>query len=139
MKKIADKNISIFFGVIACSFMPHWSCHYYRIETGSSFIVAEWEFSVRESYISMGVYTALILLSLLAIKIQSLRVFTSLLAGVLHLSLGVVHIARLIDPFKFEIFNLSWSLGASLREVLFVTPFGILCLVLSLLLARNRI
>src|SRR5438874_2352981 len=27
-----------FFAVAACSWMPHWSCHYYRLETGSSFV-----------------------------------------------------------------------------------------------------
>lgn len=118
--------------------MPHWACHYYRIETNSSFVVAQWKFSVTESYISMGVYTTVILFSLLAIKIQALRIFTSFLAGILHLTLGIVHIARLIDPFKFEIFNLEWSLGATMREVLIVTPFSILCLALSLLLARHK-
>ena len=43
-----NKNtwIPVFFAVAACSWMPNWACHYYRLETGSSFVVGSWEFLV---------------------------------------------------------------------------------------------
>lgn len=139
MKKVSEKTVAVFFGLIACSFMPHWSCHYYRIETNSSFIVGRWSFSVTDSYASMAVYTIIILLSLLSIAKPSLRIFTALLAGLLHLVLGTVHIVRLFTPFRFELFNLDWSRAATIREILIVVPFGFLCIILSLLCAKKRI
>ena len=59
-----ERWLRVFFGVAACSWMPHWSCHYYRLETGSSFVVGSWEFSPTASAVHMLVYTLLIALNL---------------------------------------------------------------------------
>ena len=108
--------------------MPHWACHYYRLETGSSFIVGGWEFSPVASLVHMVIYTGLISLSLGAIVVSRLRPMAAFLSGLLHMTIGGVHIARLVKPFRFEVFNLPWSRGASAREVLIVIGFGIMCL-----------
>jgi hypothetical protein len=47
--------------------MPHWSCHYYRLETGSNFVVGSWEFSRFDSAVSLLIYTAFIVINLIAI------------------------------------------------------------------------
>ena len=111
--------------------MPHWSCHYYRLETGSSFVVGGWEFSPLASIAHMFVYTGLISLSLGAIVIPRVRSISALLSGLLHLTIGGVHVLRLVKPFRFEVFNLPWSRGASTREVVVVIGFGIVCLAVG--------
>ena len=120
----------LFFGVAACSWMPHWSCHYYRLETGSSFVVGSWEFSRFDSFLSLLVYGALIVLNLAAIERLQLRSLAALTSGFLHLTIGGLHAYRLINPFRFEVFGYPWSQGASLREVIIVIPFGLLCLLM---------
>src|SRR5262245_29474050 len=100
--------------------MPHWSCHYYRLETGSSFVVGGWRFSPAASVLHMVAYTGLIVLSLAAIAVPRLRPLSALLSGLLHLTIGAVHVVRLVRPFQFEVFNLPWSQGASAREVAIV-------------------
>lgn len=118
----------MFFAIAACSWMPHWSCHYYRLETGSSFVVGSWEFSRLDSATSLFVYTALISINLFAIVRLSWRRAAAIISGLLHLVIGSLHMYRLFDPFRFEVFGYDWSQGASLREVLVVIPFGLLCL-----------
>jgi uncharacterized membrane protein len=127
-REIPRAWFTFFFAVAACSWMPHWSCHYYRLETGSGFVVGSWEFSSFHSAASLIVYTALILMNLIAVVRLGWRQAAAVMSGVLHLALGVVHVYRLFKPFRFEVFGYEWSQGASLREVTIVIPFGLLCL-----------
>ena len=129
--RLKESIFPLFFALSACSWVPHWACHYYRLETGSSFVVGSWSFSTMDSYISLVVYSTLIGLNVLAVGITKFRVSTALVSGLLHLVIGSLHIYRLWSPFTFEVFGYEWSLGASLREVLIVVPFGILCLVVA--------
>jgi hypothetical protein len=118
----------VFFAVAACSWMPHWACHYYRLETNSSFVVGSWEFTRIDSAASLLIYSALIALNLIAIGRIGYRPAAAIVSGILHLSIGSLHAYRLIKPFRFEVFDHAWPLTASLREVLVVVPFGLLCL-----------
>jgi hypothetical protein len=108
--------------------MPHWSCHYYRLETASSFTVGTWEFSAFDSAASLLIYSALIAMNLAAIGVLSWRRPAAAFSGLLHLAIGGLHAYRLLKPFRFEVFGYSWPQGASLREALIVIPFGFLCL-----------
>ena len=123
--------LRLFFALAACSWMPHWSCHYYRLETGSNFVVGSWEFSRFHSVVSLLVYSALIGINLAAIERLPLRVPAALLSGLLHLAIGGLHVYRIVNPFRFEIFGHSWSQPASLREAMVVIPFGALCLLIA--------
>ena len=126
--------LQTFFGVAACSWMPHWSCHYYRLETESSFVVGSWEFSRLDSAFSLLIYGALIAINLAAIAKLRWRLPAALLSGLLHLVIGSLHAYRLFEPFRFEVFGYSWPQSASLREALIVIPFGFL----SLWITRQR-
>jgi hypothetical protein len=123
--------LRVFFGLAACSWMPHWSCHYYRLETGSGFAVGSWDFSRLDSAASLLIYTAFIIINLIAIVRLSWRRSAALLSGVLHLSIGSLHLYRLFEPFRFEVFGYAWSQRASLREVIIVIPFGLVCLFVA--------
>lgn len=123
--------LRIFFAVAACSWMPHWACHYYRLETGSGFVVGSWSFSVFDSAVSIGVYTVLIILNLIAIQFESYRLVASGLTAIGHLVIGSLHVYRLIHPFTFEVFGYRWSYGASLREVFAVMPIGVVAFVVA--------
>lgn len=125
------KFLRIFYGVAACSWMPHWACHYYRLETHSSFIVGSWSYSATDSIISLVVYTALVILNLIAIQFAKYRVVAAGLSGLGHVGLGALHVYRLMRPFTFEVFGYSWSQMASLREALIVLPFGVLSLIVA--------
>lgn len=118
----------VFFAIAACSWMPHWACHYYRLETNSSFVVGSWEFTTLESAVSLLIYTALIAINVIAIVREAQRTIAGILSGVLHLSIGGLHTYRLIKPFRFEVFSHAWPLAASLREAVILAPFGLLCL-----------
>ncbi len=132
MKRLSEDDLlPLFFGLSACSWMPHWACHYYRLETGTSFVVGSWNYSPMDSSLSLVVYSILIGLNVLAVGIAKFRISTALVSGLLHLVIGSLHLYRLWSPFTFEVFGYEWSLGASLREVLIVVPFGILCLVVA--------
>ena len=122
----ASMWLRVFFGLGACSWVPHWACHYYRLETGSSFIVGSWSFSQLDSVVSAGVYVILIAANLACIVMVPPRVWVALLSGLFHLAIGALHVARLFDPFRFEVFGHSWTTGASGRELLVVLPFGAL-------------
>ena len=111
--------------------MPHWACHYYRLETGSGFVVGSWAFSVVDSLVSLLVYTLLIILNLIAIQFESYRVVASGLTAIGHLLIGSLHIYRLIHPFTFEVFGYTWSYGASFREVIAVIPIGLISLLVA--------
>ena len=132
MSLILDKKfLRIFYGVAACSWMPHWACHYYRLETHSTFVVGSWAFSVVDSTISLFIYSVLIAINLLSISTEKYRIMTALVTGIGHLSLGLLHAYRLLRPFTFEVFGYSWSYGASLREVMIVVPFGLFSLFVA--------
>ena len=120
--------LRVFFGIAACSWMPHWACHYYRLETGSNFVVGSWQFSNFESAASLLIYSGFIALNLIAIVRLSYRRPAATLSGVAHLAIGSLHAFRLFRPFRFEVFGHTWSQAASVREVLIVIPFGLLCL-----------
>lgn len=139
MKRLLDQwFLRLFFGVAACSWMPHWACHYYRLETQSSFIVGSWDFSFTDSVVSLLIYTVLIVLSLLAIQIEKLRLMAATLTGIGHLSIGSLHAFRLAHPFAFEVFGHSWSQRASLREAVIVLPFAVLSLLVAVSLNFER-
>ena len=121
----------MFFGVAACSWMPHWYFHYYRLETGSSFVVGSWAFTPLASVLHMLAYTGLISLDLAAIALPGVRRAAALLSGLGHVTIGAVHAVRLVRPFRFEVFDLPWPMGASAREVAIVLGFGVLCLVMA--------
>ena len=139
MKEQFKENIiPLFFGLSACSWMPHWACHYYRLETGTSFVVGSWSFTSTDSYVSLFIYTLLIALNLMSIGILKLRVSALMTSGLLHITIGSIHVYRLWHPFPFEVFGYTWTQSASLREVAIVVPFGLVCLyVASTLFARK--
>jgi hypothetical protein len=124
--------LRIFFGVAACSWMPHWACHYYRLETQSAFVVGTWTFSSVDSSVSLLIYSALVALNLLSISVERYRVIAAAVTGIGHLALGSLHVYRLLRPFRFEVFGYPWSAGASLREALIVIPFGLLSLFVAI-------
>jgi hypothetical protein len=131
------KWVILFFAVMACSWMPHWACHYYRLETNSSFAVGSWEFSRTDSYLSLFVYSVLICLCLVSIVNVKTRYATALSSGILHSVIGLLHVVRLLNPFRFVVFGYDWPLSASLREVFIVLTFGIACLVVAVVVRRR--
>jgi len=130
--------IPVFFALAACSWMPHWSCHYYRLETESSFVVGNWNYGVLTSIAAMFVYSILILLNLVSVSLHRIRFISALLSGILHLTLAFVHISRLLNPFRFEVFGYDWSIGSSVREIIFVFPFGVACIAMAIYASRLK-
>ena len=128
--------LPVFFGLSACSWVPHWACHYYRIETNSSFVVGTWSLSFVESSIALIAYGLLIAINLLSIPAGFFRVAAAGLSGLGHVVIGLVHAYRLLHPFTFEVFGYAWTYGASLREAVVVIPFGLLCLVVAAAVRR---
>jgi hypothetical protein len=124
--------LRIFYGLAACSWMPHWACHYYRLETNSTFVVGSWSFSFLDSVFSLVIYSVLIALNLLAIAAGRYRIVAAALTSIGHLIIGSLHVYRLLYPFTFQVFGYSWSYGASLREVLIVVPFGLLSALVAI-------
>ena len=114
--------------------MPHWACHYYRLETHSGFVVGSWIFSSADSIASLLIYSLLVALNLLAIQSEKYRIMAAAVTGIGHLGLGSLHAYRLLYPFTFEVFGYPWTYGASLREVLIVVPFGLLSLFVAIAL-----
>ena len=130
--------LRLFFAVSACSWVPHWACHYYRLETQSSFVVGSWSFSAGESVVSLITYSVLICLNLAAIQFNRWRLTAAGVSGIGHLILGTLHVYRVIQPFHFEVFGHFWTLGASVREALIVLPFGVASIVVAFLIARSK-
>lgn len=118
--------------------MPHWACHYYRLETNSDFVVGSWAFTSADSIGSLLVYSLLVLLNLVAIQADRARIIAAVLTGTGHLILGALHAYRLFYPFTFKVFGYSWSNGASLREVLILVPFGLLSLTVAACLMERK-
>jgi hypothetical protein len=81
-----------------------------------------------DSIVSLLLYSALIAINLIAIARIPWGSIAAIFSGTLHLVIGGLHLYRLINPFRFEVFGHAWPLTASLREVLIVMPFGLLCL-----------
>lgn len=135
---VEPKFLRVFYGVAACSWMPHWACHYYRLETDSSFVVGSWIFSPTDSVVSLVIYTALAGANLLAIQSARYRIIAAGLTGLGHLGIGLLHVYRLVRPFDFEVFGYSWSQMASAREAFIVIQFGVLSLVVAGALKRDH-
>jgi len=85
--------LKIFFAASACSWMPHWACHYYRLETMSSFVVGSRAFSFRDSVVSLFIYSVLIGFSLIAVQAERYRSFVALINGFGHLIIGSLHLS----------------------------------------------
>ena len=124
---LRESWLKVFFALAACSWMPHWSCHYYRLETGSSFVVGTWDFSSYDSVVALSIYSILIGANLVAVVRLQMRLPAAISSGLLHLAIGGLHVYRLVFPFRFEVFGYTWSQQASLREAIIVIPFGVLC------------
>ena len=106
--------MQLFFGLAVCSWVPHWSCHYYRLETGSGFAVGSWHFTRLDSWVSLLVYGLLIASNLASIVLVKVRWVTAAISGSLHVMIGGLHLFRLVVPFRFEVFDFAWSQQASL-------------------------
>lgn len=131
-------RLRIFYALAACSWVPHWACHYYRLETHSTFVVGSWSFSVADSVVALIVYSALIALNVWSIVDSRYQIVAAALTATGHLSLGLLHVYRLLHPFTFEVFGYQWSHSASLREVLIVVPFGLLSSCVAVALLNQR-
>ena len=121
---MSPRLASLFFALGACAWVPHWACHYYRLETNSAFIVGSWEFSRADSIGAMAIYSLLIVMNLAAVEVRSLRFPAGVIAGMLHLAFAALHVWRIAHPFPFVVFGYAWPLGASLREALILAAFG---------------
>jgi len=135
---LSTSRLKMFYALSACSWVPHWACHYYRLETHSSFVVGSWSFTSADSVVALVIYSLLIALNLLAIGVERVQIVAAALTAVGHLSLGLLHIYRLLHPFTFEVFGYSWSSEASLREVLIVVPFGLLSSSVAIAMTIDR-
>jgi len=125
--------VPVFFALSACSWVPHWACHYYRLETGSGFRVGSWQFSAADSVVAMTVYSCLIAASLAAVALPSLRFPVGVVSGIAHLAFAALHAVRIVRPFRFEVFGYPWSMDASLREVFIVGIFGVVSIAIGAL------
>jgi hypothetical protein len=130
--------VPVFFALAACSWVPHWACHYYRLETGSSFAVGSWDYSTLDSVVAMFIYTILIALNIISVSYHKIRFVSALFSGIFHLTLAFVHISRVLNPFRFEVFGYEWSIGASVREIIMVFPFGIACIAVAIYTSRLK-
>ena len=110
--------IPLLFALLACSWVPHFTCHYYRLETGSSFVVGQWQFSRGHSVIMTGIYSLLVLLGLTAIMRPEVRLPLVIGSAFLHGALAFLHLYRLNRWFRFEVLGYPWSRQSSIRESL---------------------
>ena len=127
--------VPAFFAVSACSWMPHWACHYYRLETDSTFVVGSWTFSRHDSMAALAVYTLLVIANVAAVAWPPARPAVAITSGTLHLAFAALHAARLHTPFAFEVLGYPWSLAASTREVAIVGLFGVASIAIGILVA----
>lgn len=126
------EHLPLLFAFAACSWVPHFACHYYRLETQSSFVVGNWRFARIHSVLFMVLYAGLILLNLSAIEFSALRMPALLVSGGIHSALGVLHAYRLTNFFPFEVFGYPWSRGSSTREAIMELALGAGFVLLSL-------
>jgi hypothetical protein len=118
--------------------MPFWFCHFFRLETSTSFAIAQFSFSEFNSVISLVIYSILICLNLLSISVDKTRFVAAIVSGMLHMAIGILHLARLITPFRFEVFNIEWPISSSLREVLIGIPFAVICFVIAGMVSKKK-
>jgi hypothetical protein len=137
-KFISEKVLNVFCGLGACSWVPHWACHYYRLETNSTFVVGSWNFSTTDSMVSLFVYSFLIAINIMATSFRRLRVPAFFVSGCCHILIGSIHLYRLFNLFPFEVIGHSWSLSASAREAAMVIPFGIISMFIAFALTRRQ-
>jgi len=130
--------VPVFFAMSACSWVFHWTCHYYRLETGSSFVVGSWNYSFFNSILAILIYSILIFLNIFSVSYHRVRFISALISGIFHLTVAFVHISRLLNPFTFEVFGYNWSIGSSVREIVMFFPFGIACVAISIYLSRLK-
>ena len=128
----------LFFAISASSWVPHWSCHYYRLETGSGFAVGSWSYTTADSVVALAFYSALIIANLSATITTRVRMPVALLSGALHLGFAALHFYRLYRPFRFEVFGYPWSLSASLREAVILFVFGTLSIFLAMKMRQQK-
>lgn len=126
------RAVPAFFALSACSWVPHWSCHYYRLETGSGFRIGSWAFSEADSVRAMIVYAILITANVVAVVTPAARLPVGLASGTLHLAFAALHAVRHFRPFRFEVFGYQWPLSSSLRETMIVGSFGLLSIIVGL-------
>ena len=129
--------LSWFHAVVACSWVPHWSCHYFRLETQSTFQVGSWRFSRVDSVLALLMYGVLIGSNIAAVGIPTVRFWVLLVSGIAHLSIGFLHLVRVARPFSFEVFGHAWSINSSFREAALALGFGTLCLGVAFTIARQ--
>ncbi len=135
----ADRSwVPLFFATAACSWVPHWSCHYYRLETASGFAVGSWQFTKTDSLVALLIYSLLIAANLWSTIAVPARVPTAGLSGTLHLGFAALHVYRVARPFRFEVLGYSWSITASLREAIILSLFGLLSIAIAGKLRRGR-
>lgn len=53
-KRSPSASLPLFFAVAACSWMPHWSCHYHRLESPFRFEVIGWPWPLGASLREVG-------------------------------------------------------------------------------------
>jgi hypothetical protein len=123
---LQEKSIALINSVLACSWLPHWSCHYYTLETHTQFIVNDYTYTRTDSYLSLILYSVLSGLNILSINYKGLRRVSWSLTACGHLSISTFHIFRLLYGFPFIVFDQLWPISASLRETLIILPLGLL-------------
>jgi hypothetical protein len=118
--------------LLGYTYIPHLSCHYYKLATNSTFIVANWQMDLKDSIIMIIFYFSLAGSCILAILFRQIRKPIGIIAMAVHLTLGIIHFIRIWYPFKFEVFNIEWPLHSSLLEVFISIPCAFLALLLLL-------
>jgi hypothetical protein len=134
-----EKLIQLFFVIAACSWMPHLSCHFYRLETHSSFVVGTYSYSRLDSFISIGIYLVFVLLNVFSVVFGRIRVFSALVSGIFHLLLASIHMYRLMHWFTFIVFGYAWPKESTILEISLIGPFGIICITMAVYLWRRRV
>src|SRR3989442_9767765 len=125
---LRESWLRVFFALAACSWMPHWSCHYYRLETGSSFVVGTWDFSSYDSVVALSIYSILIGANLVAVVRLQMQMPAAISSGLLHLAIGGLHADRLLVPLRFGTFGLPWPRPGFFDRPVNLIPVGDLCL-----------
>ncbi|HUP65418.1 MAG TPA: hypothetical protein VM557_09070 [Thermoanaerobaculia bacterium] len=127
-----ENHLPLIFAFAACSWLPHFTCHYYKLETRSSFIVGAWRFTPMHSALAMLFYAGLASLNLVAIEVAGVRTPALLISAACHAALGALHLYRLTNFFPFEVFGYPWSRGSSTREAIMELALGAGFLLLAI-------
>src|SRR5690348_9086158 len=105
----AEDSLKFISALSALSWMPHWACHYYRLETASRFVAGAWEFSRGDSVAALFIYGSLIAGGLACIKFQTARSYYLLVSGFLHIVIASFQLYRLAAGLPFIVFSYEWS------------------------------